>query len=267
MLVYPNIDPVLLRIGAFQIRWYGICYLVSIIFGYFLFSKVLENRGVKISKSEYEDLSFYIVLGIIFGGRIGYVLFYNLSYYFYYPIKIFAIWQGGMSFHGGLLGVMLASYIFLKKHNYNFSKFADAFIPFAAVGFGLGRIGNFINGELYGRVTQVPWGMIFPTGGSIPRHPSQIYEFLLEGVLLGIISLFLLQKIKTDGLPFWIFFGFYGFFRTIVEHFRQPDGHIGFIFWGITMGQVLSILMMLTSIYCIYRIMKKTDLKSLQVEE
>ncbi len=255
MLTYPEIDPTIFRIGFLQIRWYGVCYLLSIFFGYIFYRKSLMARGMEISKKNYEDFVFFVVLGIILGGRLGYVLFYNLPFYLSNPLEIVAVWHGGMSFHGGILGVIAAGWYFVRKHGYNFSKMADVFTPYAAIGLGMGRLGNFINGELFGRVTDVPWAMVFPNGGALPRHPSQLYEFLLEGVVLGLVSWFALKKIKTDGVVFWMFFGLYGVFRTIVENFRQPDIQLGYILFGwLTMGQLLSFLMIGVAAFMIVKI-------------
>ncbi len=252
MLTYPKFDPTIIRIGFLQVRWYGVCYLVSIIFGYFFYRKTLLSRGVEISKKDYEDLIFFVVLGIIFGGRFGYVLFYNLSYYLKNPLEILAVWHGGMSFHGGALGVMIFGGYFAYKHRYSFSKLADAITPYLAVGLGMGRLGNFINGELFGRISDVPWAMVFPTGGVLPRHPSQLYELFLEGIVLGLICWFALKKIKTDGVVFWLFIGLYGVFRMFVENFRQPDAQLGFILFGwLTMGQLLSFLMIFVAVVMI----------------
>ncbi len=254
MLTYPKFDPTIIRIGFLQVRWYGVCYLVSIIFGYFFYRKTLLSRGVQMSKKVYEDFIFFIVLGVILGGRLGYVLFYNLAYYWRHPLEIFAVWHGGMSFHGGALGVMIFGWYFVRKHNYSYYRLADAITPYVAIGLGMGRLGNFINGELFGRVSNVPWAMVFPSGGSLPRHPSQLYEFLLEGVLLGLICWFSLTKIKTDGVVFWLFFALYGVFRMFVENFRQPDVQLGFILFGwLTMGQLLSFLMVAIGTFMIVK--------------
>jgi len=254
VLEYPNIDPTILRIGFLQVRWYGVCYLVSIIFGYIFCRKTFLARGVEMSKKSYEDFVFLLVLGIILGGRFGYVFFYNLPYYLANPLEILAVWHGGMSFHGGALGVIIAGWLFVRKHGYDFYKLADATTPYVAVGLGMGRLGNFINGELFGRVSSVPWAMIFPTGGPLPRHPSQLYEFFLEGVVLGLICWFSLKKIKTDGVVFWMFVGIYGVFRIFVENFRQPDVQLGFILFGwLTMGQLLSFLMIAIATFMIVK--------------
>jgi len=178
------------------------------------------------------------MLGVIVGGRIGYVLFYNLSYYLHNPLQIFTVWQGGMSF-------------FCKKHKINFYTLADPVMPLVAIGLFFGRIGNFINAELYGRVTSVPWGMIFPHSDGKPRHPSQIYEALLEGLLLFLITNFMFRKIKQPGFVFWAWIGLYGLFRFLVEFVREPDAHLGYVFGFMTTGQVLSSIMMITSLVVI----------------
>ena len=257
MLTFPNISPTVFSFGPFQIRWYGLFYIISFFIGYIFLKKIIIKRRIKLTDKQYEELLFHIVLGVILGGRIGYVLFYNLFYYLSNPLSIFAVWQGGMSFHGGILGVIISGMIFMKRNKQSFMKLADSAMPLVAIGLGLGRLGNFINAELYGRITDKPWGMIFPNSDGLPRHPSQLYEFFLEGVILSIISFFILKKSSKDGTVFWSWIGLYGVFRFFVEFFREPDSHIGYIFKIFTMGQILSFVMIILSLIYIYKLLCK----------
>lgn len=249
MLEYPNIDPTLLQIGGLEIRWYGLFYIITFLFAYFFLRKFFRYRNVYLQKEEYDNLLFLLMVAVIVGGRIGYVLFYNPAYYLQHPLKIFALWEGGLSFHGGAIAMVLLGYLFCRKHNYNFFQLADPVTPFAAIGIGLGRLGNFINAELYGRVTDKPWGMIFPTDNQqLPRHPSQLYEAFLEGLVLFFITFIALKKSNRYGICFWLFITFYGIFRFIVEFYRQPDEQLGFIIGFLTMGQILSGIMAVVGI-------------------
>ena len=261
MLKFPNISPTIFQIGIFEIRWYGLFYAISFIIGYIFLKKLLQKKNIFLNDKIYENFIFSLLLGVILGGRLGYVLFYNLAYYLENPIKIFATWEGGMSFHGGAIGVIIFGIIFVRKNKLSFYKLADCTMPFVAIGLGLGRIGNFINAELYGKPTNMPWGMIFPNSDNLPRHPSQIYEALLEGLLLFIISYIICKKTKTDGLGFWSFIGLYGIFRFFVEFFRQPDSQIGYFFQYITMGQILSSFMVIFSVFFIIILLKKINEK------
>ena len=204
MLPYPDIDPVMVQFSLgginLSIRWYGFFYVLSFILGYIFFRKFLKYREVKITRDQYDGIIFALMLGVILGGRLGYVLFYNLPYYLRHPVEIFYVWEGGMSFHGGALGVIIACLIYMRRQKVPFYPVADCAIPLVAVGLGLGRLGNFINGELWGKVTDLPWGMVFPDAGPLPRHPTQLYEFFFEGVVLGIVSYILLRKSKKEGL-------------------------------------------------------------------
>jgi len=248
MIPYPKINPVIVKIGPFQVRWYGMMYLLGFLLGYLLLKKVVRDRGMEISSRELEGPLEAVVLGVILGGRLGYVFFYNLPYYLEHPLEILAFWHGGMSFHGGLLGTLMAGYIYCKRAGLDFWKMADSVVVVVPIGLGLGRLGNFINGELYGRVTSLPWGMVFPGAGPLPRHPSQIYEFLLEGVLLFAILWSLRRRPWPEGSLLAIFLLLYGVFRIFVEFFRQPDPQLGFVVDHITMGQVLSSGMVLVGL-------------------
>jgi phosphatidylglycerol:prolipoprotein diacylglycerol transferase len=239
-LKFPNIDPVFLRLGPVQLRWYGLMYMLSFIIGYFFLKKYSKEKKLELSTDDLYDLLFFIILGVMIGGRLGYVLFYDFRSYLNSPWDIFAIWQGGMSFHGGFIGVILATLYITKRRKWNFWQIADLVSAVVPIGLGLGRIGNFINGELFGRPSNLPWAMIFPEGGPMPRHPSQIYEALLEGLVLFFILRWLYKKNFYPGTVFWGLVGFYGLFRFLVEFVREPDAHIGFDLGPFTRGQLLT---------------------------
>ncbi len=242
---FPQIDPVIFHIGPLAVRWYGMMYLLGFVGGYLVMQRVARFRCLPISKELISDLLFYAVLGVVLGGRLGYALLYNPSYYLSRPLEIFYVWEGGMSFHGGLLGVLIVLLLFCKKHDLSLLMVADLAAVAVPIGLGFGRIGNFINAELWGRVTDVPWGVVFPGGGTAPRHPSQLYEALLEGVVLFVIIYSLHRlKVKT-GVPGFCFLALYGLFRFLIEFVRQPDAHLGFLWGGATMGQLLSLPMLL----------------------
>jgi phosphatidylglycerol:prolipoprotein diacylglycerol transferase len=260
MLNFPDINPTIFKIGFLEIRWYGLFYIISFVLGYIFYRPLMIHRDVKLSKEKYDNFLFNIMLGVIIGGRLGYVIFYNLTYYLQNPLHIFTVWEGGMSFHGGAIGVILIGYLFCRKNKFSFYQLADPAMPLVSIGLGLGRLGNFINGELYGRITDVPWGMVFPLSDGQPRHPSQLYEAFLEGLILFIISLIILKKVRRHGVAFWSWIGGYGIFRFLVEYYREPDPQLGYIFNFITMGQILSFLMILVAaIGLIMLYKKKTD--------
>ena len=245
-----NFDPVLVDLGIFQIKWYSIAYILGIIIGWLYAIKIIslttDNKYNfhAVKKTHFDDLITYIILGIILGGRIGYIIFYNFEYYNQNFLEIFKIWQGGMSFHGGLLGVIIATIIYTIKIKDKFLKFTDIISCVAPIGIFLGRIANFINGELYGKITNVPWAIIFPDGGNIGRHPSQIYEAALEGVLLFfLINYFALKKklLFKTGFISGIFLILYSIFRIFSELFREPDSHLGYFFNYFSLGSLLSI--------------------------
>lgn len=255
MLMYPKINPVALQIGPLAIHWYGLMYLIGLFSAWILARYRAKKNGYDFSSEQISDLIFYAALGVILGGRLGYMLFY------YYPAYSFSqdpwawarIWEGGMSFHGGLLGVLISLYIYSKKIKKDYLQVMDFVAPLVPIGLGAGRIGNFINGELWGRVTTVPWGMIFPQAGPYPRHPSQLYEFLLEGVLLFLILWFFSAKQKPKGAVSGLFLLLYGSFRFIVEFFRQPDAQLGYFgAVNITMGQILSLPLIFGGIILLY---------------
>jgi len=243
-----NIDPILIDLGIIRVSWYGLMYLFGFLASYLLVRYQMKRKDFGVSKFEVENLYFYLILGLIIGARLGYVLFYNLKDYLADPLEIFAIWHGGMSFHGGLIGVLIVGILFSWKNRKSFWKIADLFIVTAPIGLGLGRIGNFINGELYGRVTQVPWGMVFPKADSLPRHPSQLYESALEGGVLFLVLWFLKGKKLPIGGLLAVFLSVYGVFRFFLEFFRQPDPQLGFVLGPFTMGQTLSSIMIIGGI-------------------
>ncbi|MCF7919536.1 MAG: prolipoprotein diacylglyceryl transferase [Candidatus Cloacimonetes bacterium] len=243
-----NINPVIADLGPLQIRWYGFFYLLSFLLGFWLLRRNFRYRGIKLSKDDYENFLFNLCLGVIIGGRLGYVLFYNLGFYLHNPLKLLAVWEGGMSFHGGAIAVLFIGWLFCRKHGYNFFQLADVTAPIGTIGLALGRLGNFINGELYGKVTDLPWGVIFPDGGEKPRHPSQLYEMLLEGIVLFIITQTVLRKSSRQGIVLWVWLLGYGSFRFLVEFVRIPDEQLGY-FWNVlTMGQILSGIMILAGL-------------------
>src|SRR5436309_9571698 len=241
---YPRIDPVFLRIGPVQLRWYGLMYMLSFIISYFVLKRFAKYRKLNLSTDDLYDLLFYLIIGVMVGGRLGYVLFYDLPSYMRDPLSVFAIWQGGMSFHGGFIGVIIAAWIACRRKGWNFWEIADLASVAVPIGLGLGRIGNFINGELYGRITSVPWAMVFPDGGVEPRHPSQLYEAILEGLVLFLILRWIYKKNLYRGTVFWALVGFYGLFRFMVEFVREPDSQIGFDLGPFTRGQVLTFPML-----------------------
>ncbi|MBP1713340.1 MAG: lgt [Deltaproteobacteria bacterium] len=251
-----SIDPILISLGPLRISWYGLMYVFGFLISYFLVLYQIRRKDFGLSKPEIENLFFYLIIGLAVGARIGYVVFYNPGMYLRDPLEIFAIWHGGMSFHGGLIGVVIVGILFSWKNKKSFWKLADLLTVTAPIGLALGRLGNFINGELYGRVTQVPWGMVFPLGGPLPRHPSQLYESALEGFLLFAILWRLKDKKIPEGGILPLFLIFYGIFRFFIEFFRQPDAQLGFILGPFSMGQVLCFLMILGGI-ALYGVLKK----------
>ena len=252
MLSYPDIDPVALALGPIKIHWYGISYVVGIVAAWLLLRWRAKKKPLLGWEQEHiDDMVFYATLGIIIGGRLGSVLFYNLPYYLDHPIDIFKINQGGMSFHGGLIGVLLAMVWFARKTNSRLFNVIDFIIPVVPIGLGCGRIGNFINGELWGAPSSVPWAIIFPSpyAGGVARHPSQLYEALLEGLLLFIILWIYSSKPRPMMAVTGLFLLGYGVFRSSVEFVREPDAHLGYLaFDWVTMGQVLSVPMILLGV-------------------
>ena len=254
-LSFPDIDPIAFQIGPMIVRWYALAYIAGLLLGW-RFCIILAKRGpIDVDQKKFEDLLVYITAGIILGGRLGYVFFYSPSFFLQNPMEIFMIWRGGMSFHGGFLGVIVAAFVFASRNNIRTLYLADILACVAPVGLFFGRIANFINSELYGRVTDAPWGIIFPNGGSLPRHPSQLYEAFLEGLVLFIILMatnYMTRARFFPGTLLGLFLLGYGIFRSFVELFREPDSHIGFIFNNITMGQILSVPMIFIGILFLY---------------
>ena len=261
-MIVHNFDPVLIDLGIFQIRWYSIAYIAGIILGWIYAIKIIKEMSKKhnftmIKQRDFDDLIIYLVIGIIIGGRLGYGIFYNFEYYSTNIFEIFKLWKGGMSFHGGLLGVIIATIIFSKIKRINFFYFADIICCVAPIGIFLGRIANFINGELFGKISTLPWAVIFPYGANISRHPSQIYEAILEGIFLFVlINFFALKKkllLKT-GYVSGLFLIFYSVGRIIGENFREPDVHLGYFFNYFSMGVILSSITFLAGCFIIFYI-------------
>ena len=251
ILIKPSIDPVILSLGIFDIRWYSLAYIAGFIIGSIII-KYLNKKLLNILSNKQID-SFFIwsMLGVIIGGRVGYVLFYQTSYFFANPIYILKIWTGGMSFHGGLIGIIISIYLFCRKNNIQFFYLSDLVSIVAPIGLFFGRIANFINNELYGKVTNFPFAMIYPEIDFQPRHPSQLYEAFLEGIILFIILLIYFNKTKSDptiGKISGLFLILYSIFRIFIEFFREPDSHIGLIFNIASMGQILSIPLLIIGI-------------------
>ena len=259
MLIH-NFDPVFIDFGIIQIRWYSIAYIFGIILGWIYVKKVVLNVTKKsgllsISQQAFDDLIIFLVLGIIIGGRLGYVIIYNFQYYTENLFEIFMIWNGGMSFHGGLVGVVVASFIFGKKNKIKLLELTDILACATPIGLFFGRIANFINGELYGKVSTLPWSVIFPTGGNISRHPSQLYEALLEGIILFVIINIIALKNKAIlkiGLVSSMFLIYYSILRLIAEIFREPDQQLGYFIGFMSMGTILSLSTLIVGLLIFY---------------
>lgn len=250
MLIYPNIDPVAIQIGTFAVRWYGIMYLLGFLgaFGYCLQHRHYSNPPW--TRESIADLLFYAAMGVIFGGSMGYWLVYEPARLMADPFLLVKFWHPGRSFHGGLVGVILATVLFCRLHHRRFLEVMDFIAPAVPIGLGLGRLGNFFNAELWGRVTDVPWGMVFPDAGPLQRHPSQLYEFFLEGVVLFLILHFYTRKHRPEGSVSGVFALCYGLFRFLIEFYREPTGEG--LFWGwLTTGQALSLPMILVGLVLI----------------
>jgi phosphatidylglycerol:prolipoprotein diacylglycerol transferase len=254
MLTYPNIDPVIFSLGPLQVRWYGLMYILGFLAAYLLVAYQAKKFHWQQLLEHLDNLNLAIIFGVILGGRLGYVLFYNLPYYIQHPLEILATWQGGMSFHGGCIGGLVCGGLYSRRHQIDFWKGADLYVVAVPIGLGLGRIGNFLNAELYGRITGVPWGMVFPGGGPLPRHPSQLYEVLLEGVFLFMVLWSLKARPWQEQNRKWwphgsmlaLFFILYGLVRFLVEFVREPDPQLGQVLLGMTMGQLLSFTMVIS---------------------
>lgn len=247
MISYPNIDPIAISIGPISIHWYGLMYLIGFVSAYYLGLYRAKRSNGLWTQEMVSDMIFYGAVGVILGGRTGYILFYQFGSFLDNPLVLFRIWEGGMSFHGGLLGVVVAMFLFARKYHKHLVDVTDFCAPLVPVGLGAGRIGNFIGGELWGRPTDVSWAMIFPGDYlQLPRHPSQLYQFALEGVALFLILWLFSQKSKPRYCVSGLFLMCYGIFRILVEFFREPDAHIGYLAFGwLTQGQLLSVPMVL----------------------
>lgn len=248
MISYPNISPEIIRIGPLAVRWYGMMYLAGFAASYLLVRYQIRKKGLDLGKDSVETLYSYLITGLLLGARLGYVIFYNPDYYLQHPLDILAVWHGGMSFHGGMIGSIGAGILFCRKFKLDFWSISDLIVVPAPIGIGLGRLGNFINGELYGRVSDVPWAMVFPSGGLQPRHPSQLYELFLEGPILFVTLWVLKDRGFRPGAISAVFIIMYGSFRFFVEFFREPDPQIGLILGLFTMGQLLCAAMIMAGL-------------------
>ncbi len=253
---YPAIDPVLIELGPFVIRWYALAYIAGLVIGWRWCLMLAKRPPIVVTPEAVDDFLVWATLGVVLGGRLGYVLFYKPDYYLANPLEALQVWHGGMSFHGGALGVVLAIVLFCRQRRINFLAFGDIIVCAAPIGLFFGRIANFINSELWGRVTDVPWAMVFPNGGPLPRHPSQLYEAFLEGIVLFIIvnGLERFTRIRErPGALSGVFLIGYGIARIIAEFFREPDAFLGFLAFGLTMGQILSLPFVLIGLVLLLR--------------
>jgi phosphatidylglycerol:prolipoprotein diacylglycerol transferase len=255
VIPYPDFDPVLVQIGPFAIRWYALAYIAGILLGW-LYARAIIKRPqlwggrAPMTTTDFDDFILWVTLGIILGGRIGYVLFYNFPYFAAHPTEVFEIWHGGMSFHGGFTGCVLAVVLFARKRGISILSLGDVTCAVGPIGLFLGRIANFINGELWGRPSDVPWAMVFPTGGPMPRHPSQLYEAVLEGLVLLVVLALVIRAgaLRRPGLVIGCFAVSYAIARVICEFFREPDAQLGFLWGGMTMGMLLSVPLFLAGL-------------------
>ena len=259
-----NLNPVLIDFGFIAIRWYSLAYIFGILIGWWLGKKIinhiLKNTNLDFNSQDFDDLITYIIISIIIGGRLGYVIFYNLGFYVSNPIDIIKVWEGGMSFHGALIGVVIGTYLFSVKKNISLFFFLDVIACVSPIGIFLGRIANFINAELVGKVTTVSWSVIFPTVDMLPRHPSQLYEAVLEGIILFfLLNQIIFQQKYKQGTCSCFFLIYYGIFRIISEFFREPDPQIGYLFNLFSIGTILSLIMFLVGLILI-RIFKKNEI-------
>ena len=249
-MVINNFDPVAIEILSLEIHWYSLAYIVGIVLGWFLAKKYFVNKNIF---TKFDDYLTYIIIGLILGGRFGYVFFYNFDFYLNNPIDIIKIWQGGMSFHGGVLGIIMASIIFAKKNNDDVFEYLDVVALVSPIGIFLGRIANFINSELYGSVTNVPWAVKFIQVDNLSRHPSQLYEALLEGFVLFLLLIFFKNKLlNKPGLISGLFLIFYSIFRFFAEFYRVPDEQLGYIVLSLSMGQVMSLIFIISGVILFY---------------
>jgi phosphatidylglycerol---prolipoprotein diacylglyceryl transferase len=263
ILPFPQFDPVLVHIGPFAIRWYALAYIAGILIGW-LYAKVILRSPrawggpAPITSAEFDDFVLWVTLGIILGGRIGYVLFYNLPHFLEHPLEIIQLWKGGMSFHGGFIGCVLAVVLFARRRKIPILSLGDLTCAVAPIGLFFGRLANFINDELWGRPSDAPWAIVFPGGGPLPRHPSQLYEAGLEGVVLFVVLALFVRfgALKRPGLILGAFALFYGLARSLSEFFREPDAQLGFLWGGLTMGMLLSLPMILGGALIIWLVLR-----------
>ncbi len=257
MLSYPAIDPVAVHLGPLAIRWYSLAYIGGIVFGWWYVRWLNARRAIpNLTREAIDDMIVWAVIGIVGGGRLGYVLFYKPLYYLEHPLHALQLWEGGMSFHGGCIGTILAFILFARRHKVPFWPLIDVIACAAPIGLFLGRLANFINGELYGRISDVPWAMVFPHGGELPRHPSQLYQATMEGIVLFTVLFAFARFTNVREKPGFLggtFIMGYGIARIIGECFREPDAHLGFLFAHITMGQLLSLPMVVYGVYLVTR--------------
>ena len=247
-LVFPQIDPVIFSLGPLSIRWYGLMYLIAFVMANYLANRAADKPNSRWTRDQVSDLMFYGFLGVVLGGRVGYVLFYNFGEFLADPLYLFRTWEGGMSFHGGVLGVLTAMWLLSRKFNKSYLQLGDFVVVLLPLGLGAGRIGNFINGELWGRTAEVPWAMLFPGAGPLPRHPSQLYEFFFEGIVLFLMLVWYKKRNPPAGNVGGLFLLGYGIFRFGIEYFREPDAHLGILSLGMSMGQWLCMPMILSGI-------------------
>lgn len=255
-IAFPAIDPIALEIGPIAIRWYSLAYVAGILAGWQYGMRLTVRTDGRVDRSHVDDFILWATLGVILGGRLGYVLFYKPGYFIANPLEIFAMWNGGMSFHGGTIGVVLAIWWYSRRRNISFLAFSDIITATVPIGLFFGRLANFINGELYGRASDVPWAMVFPRGGADPRHPSQLYEAGLEGlVLFGVIAVIIYryQGLKRPGLVTGTFLAGYALARFLVEYVREPDAHLGTLYGIATMGQLLSLPLAAFGVWMVLR--------------
>ncbi len=260
MLIAPQIDPVAIHLGPLAIHWYGLMYIGGFLTVWHLVKWQLQQDGLwgdRVTPEAYEGLFTALILGVVIGGRLGYILFYNLPYYIDHPAEVLFVWRGGMSFHGGLVGPVIAGVWYCRRHCLPTLKLADRIFTVAPIGLALGRIGNFINGELWGRVSDLPWAMVFPNAGPLPRHPSQLYEMTLEGWLLFALLWLLRHRPWPDGARVALFLTGYATARIVCEQFRQPDPQLGFLFGPVTMGMLLSSVMLGVGILWLWRLFRR----------
>jgi phosphatidylglycerol:prolipoprotein diacylglycerol transferase len=273
VIPFPAFDPVLISFGPIAIRWYALAYIIGILLGWVYARAIIRRETLwggppPLTVSDFDDFVIWVTLGIILGGRIGYVLVYNPAYFATHPLASLQLWKGGMSFHGGFLGCVLAVILFARHRRISILSLGDLTCAAGTIGIFLGRIANFINGELWGRTTDVPWAMVFPTGGPLPRHPSQLYEAALEGLALFIVLTALIRAgaLKRPGLILGAFTFGYGVARSICEHFREPDQQLGFLWNSVTMGTLLSLPLIVAGLVIIAAVLRAKPARETRVE-